>query len=384
MFVLCHDFDRSIHCFRLVGRCLDREVLQPQLFLDKTSTRLEVCTQYVQNLTSIWKNNEDEDISTYDYDEPNRLLENARFAPEKDKALFWTGVSHELRNDYSNRKHRFTLVDQTPGGSLLIDLTYCSHNYYDNETRLCFEKSNQPWDDNLNNGTGGYRGASMAWWQGASREFAKAASGHTYVLFHKQRQYPTLYSQDSIFSRVEVNHLDPARVSTLEFLLTNEIGLDDLETCRGETIKNLTNRFIERGFKQEQIICNEDTWRIKALFCINRDDPMCDTFENLNAIYGSRKNWMVSSIVGWTLLGLVIILLTFWRVKVRAREHVESNADRIVNQVDLENNDENFEPDNPDDRSNGEETNVSLAVGVVDNDLNVSIEDVRGQEIDEL
>lgn len=93
----------------------------------------------MHNLTSIWKNNEDKDISTYDYDHPNRLLENARFTPEKDKALFWTGVSHELRNDYSNRKHRFTLVDQTPGGSLLIDLTYCSHNYYDNETRLCFE-----------------------------------------------------------------------------------------------------------------------------------------------------------------------------------------------------------------------------------------------------
>lgn len=338
----------------------------------------------MHNLTSIWKNNEDEDISTYDYDHPNRLLENARFTPEKDKALFWTGVSHELRNDYSNRKHRFTLVDQTPGGSLLIDLTYCSHNYYDNETRLCFEKSNQPWDDNLNNETGGYRGTSMAWWQGASRQFAKAASGHTYVLFHKQRQYPTLYSKDSIFSRVEVNHLDPARVSTLEFLLTNEIGIDELETCRGETIQNLTNRFIERGFKQKQIICNEDTWRIKALFCINSNDPMCGAFENLNAIYGSRRDWMVSSIVGWTLLGLVIILLTFWRIIVRARESVESNADRIVNQVDLENNDENFELDNPDDRSNGEETNISLAVGIVDNDLNVSIEDVRGQEIDEL
>lgn len=111
---------------------------------------------------------------------------------------------------------------------------------------------------------------------------------------------------------------------------------------------------------------------------------MCGAFENLNAIYGCRRDLMVSSIVGWTLLGLVIILLTFWRIKVRARESVESNADRIVNQVDLENNDENFELDNPDDRSNGEETNISLAVGIVDNDLNVSIEDVRGQEIDEL
>lgn len=78
----------------LIGRCLFLNTLKQDAPTN--------CSQFINDLQSVWDNNRDTEIFTSDYDEYN-LLENADFSSPRDRSLFWSGVPKKVVDDFSNK-----------------------------------------------------------------------------------------------------------------------------------------------------------------------------------------------------------------------------------------------------------------------------------------
>lgn len=294
----------------LIGRCHENRALKPKFHLDPNVT----CEKFVTDFINIWDGpaSRNANISTSDYDE---LLSYADFSTPRDKSIFWAGVPKPIVSDYTNLGSRFTQLVETPGGSLINDLSFCATDYYDANYKLCFKRGGLPqWNS-------GFNGAAAAWWQGASREFAKAVLGHTHVFLYGSSQYKTAFYDETIFAKVEIPNLNHTNIDKLTILFAKEIGFENTETCdsEGSSIKDLTDSLINRGFKENQIECIDDPWEIEMLLCINEaneDDPTCEMYRSLDVLLDDRQEilnekqaWVTSAILGWCMFSVTCLIL---------------------------------------------------------------------------
>lgn len=289
----------------LLGRCKENGVLKPLVQLDSSVT----CKTYVDHLMSVWTE-DNLDITTKDYDDLF-LFVNADFASPKDKSMFWAGVPKPLVNDYTNQASRFTQMVETPGGSLLTDTTFCADNYYNPITKLCYKKYTRlpAWNEMQ----GGFHGAQAAWWQGASREFAKGASGHTYIFFLGSSQYLTAFYDETILAKVEIPNMDANKIDKVTILFAKEHGYDKEETCtsKGSSIEKLTELLKDKaGFAPDQIECIDQPMQIELLLCVDDpDDPSCQRYRSLDVILDQKQDWIISAIVGWSMFGVLACIV---------------------------------------------------------------------------
>uniref|UniRef100_A0A8C8RYP3 ADP-ribosyl cyclase/cyclic ADP-ribose hydrolase 1 n=1 Tax=Pelusios castaneus TaxID=367368 RepID=A0A8C8RYP3_9SAUR len=219
----------------ILGRCYNYvTTVNPQL-RDKDCQKI---WETMQN-AFIYKN--PCNITEEDY---QPLLDLASHSVPCNKSLFWS-KTNDLVHRYTKTSHNFLTLEDTLLGYMADGVSWCGNP---SSPGINYE-SCPKWNECENN-------PNSVYWKMASKMFAERACGVVQVMLNGSVDAGA-FRNNSIFGSVEIFHLDPNKVSTVQIWLMQNIGGPQSESCTGRSITSLKNILEERTLS---VSC-EDNYR---------------------------------------------------------------------------------------------------------------------------
>ncbi|XP_064615556.1 ADP-ribosyl cyclase/cyclic ADP-ribose hydrolase-like [Liolophura sinensis] len=236
------------------GRCYDYvEKINPQAFCGKKN---KSCDELWDTFRSAFTNTSSCNTSAYMY---SAFINASTHSLPRGKSMFWQGVSgfvHEL----TYRGKRYFALEDTLYGYTLNQLNWCwSGEAGDFNYTLCPNRNVCP------------SGPKTTYWEAASREFAKVASGTVQVMINGSRFPP--YNRTGFFGRVELPAMNTSKVDRIRILLAHDLKLHVVEDCNGKSITELKADIKARGMEVE---CTDDPKWVRFYMCVDHPNhPIC-------------------------------------------------------------------------------------------------------------
>ncbi|XP_073898679.1 ADP-ribosyl cyclase/cyclic ADP-ribose hydrolase 1 isoform X2 [Castor canadensis] len=142
------------------------------------------------------------------------------------KTLFWS-KSKELAHQYTWVQGKMLTLEDTLLGYIADDLQWCG----DPSTSEMNYESCPHWKKNCPNNP------RSVFWHVISQKFAEAACGVVQVMLNGSRDEP--FDKNSTFGSVEVFHLHPNKVHTLQAWVMHDIERVSSDSCSGPSINEL-------------------------------------------------------------------------------------------------------------------------------------------------
>lgn len=142
-------------------------------------------------------------------------------------------------------------LEDTLSGYLLNELTFCSTN----KSRKFFSNESCPQDCVTRN---------SPFWNAASIDFAKKASGNVYIMLNGTRKYGAVLNTSTFFKH-ELPYLHSDKIKRLTVFLMHTPGQEKHETCnKPKTLNILSNILLEKNITY---VCEENLERTTFLLC---------------------------------------------------------------------------------------------------------------------
>ncbi|XP_060044316.1 ADP-ribosyl cyclase/cyclic ADP-ribose hydrolase 1 [Erinaceus europaeus] len=142
------------------------------------------------------------------------------------KFLFWSR-SKKLAHRYTRQKKEFFTLEDTLLGRLADGLTWCGEK---GSPEMNYQSCPHWKEDCAKNPV-------LVFWVLASRRFAENACGEVTVMLNGSQS--NAFSRSSMFGSIEVRHLDPKKVHTLQAWVMQNPGGVSGDSCSGTTISDL-------------------------------------------------------------------------------------------------------------------------------------------------
>ena len=195
-------------------------------------------------------------------------------------SVFWSGT-YTSYHDLVKVKNFMSLED-TFGGYLLNEVTFCSSS-----STADFVYKTCPAECVL---------FDSAFWNAASIDFAKKASGHVKLVLNGTRNTGAVLNSSTFF-RYELPYLDVEKVNKLTVFLLHSPGQKRFETCK----KPKTLAYLETALEEKQIAyeCEDNPENILFLMCFyNIKAKECQALKYLiNSNEYLKKKLHMSSIL---------------------------------------------------------------------------------------
>ncbi|XP_048220455.1 ADP-ribosyl cyclase/cyclic ADP-ribose hydrolase 1 [Perognathus longimembris pacificus] len=154
------------------------------------------------------------------------LIELDKQAIPCNKSLFWS-KSNDLAHQYTQIQREMFTLEDTLLGYMANDLSWCG----DPNTSEMNEHSCPNWRLNCPNNP------VSVFWKVLSRKFAENACGVAQVMLNGSLLTP--FDKSSTFGSVEVLHLNPQKVHTLQAWVMNDLGILPSASCSKTSINEL-------------------------------------------------------------------------------------------------------------------------------------------------
>ena len=187
------------------------------------------------------------DIKIEDFKEFFKL---ASHSVPSDSSVFWSGTYNSY-HDIVKLKSYLSLED-TFSGYLLDGLRFCSSNALSD-----FNYETCPFD---------CVSINSVFWNAASIEFAKKASGHVRLILNGTRTIGAI-SNSSTFMKYELPYLENNMIDTLSVFLLHTPGQKSYETCLKPKTLNYLKSILK--YKEIKYECHDNPEQILLLMCFN-------------------------------------------------------------------------------------------------------------------
>ncbi|XP_006884599.1 PREDICTED: ADP-ribosyl cyclase 1 [Elephantulus edwardii] len=168
------------------------------------------------------------------------LLKLANQTVPSSKSLLWSKTK-DLAHQYTRVQQDMFTLEDTLLGYMADGLTWCG----DPGTSDMNYQSCPQWRGECNNS------AVTVFWKTISKNFAESASGEVYVMLNGSAKSngssSEIFDKNSIFGSVEVVHLNPARVHSLQAWVIHNIGAAPKDSCSDSSIGDLRLALSQRN-----------------------------------------------------------------------------------------------------------------------------------------
>jgi len=157
------------------------------------------CNQLWDRFRSAWAGKDNCAVKETDYNEFFSLVHNDKSV--KDRLLFYSGV-RRLTQDFTQTNENYVTLERTITGMIGNDLDFCGCT---SESKTCVDGISY---DTCKKCTGDAKDASYRFWEAASKNFAKRASGVSYVMLNGSKNADEkAYHKWSFFKNYELPEL---------------------------------------------------------------------------------------------------------------------------------------------------------------------------------
>ncbi|XP_053109471.1 ADP-ribosyl cyclase/cyclic ADP-ribose hydrolase 1-like [Hemicordylus capensis] len=172
------------------------------------------------------------------------------------KSLFWS-KTNDLVHRYTKANRDFFTLEDTLLGYIADRLTWCG-----SVTSPGIDYISCPeWKDCDSNPV-------TLFWKMASKMFAETACGTVQVMLNGSLEAGA-FKNNSFFGGIEIFHLNPEKVSTMQIWLMNDVDGPQRDSCTGHSITTLTNILKSRKINAT---CENNYRPVQFLQCASYPD----------------------------------------------------------------------------------------------------------------
>ncbi|XP_072033888.1 ADP-ribosyl cyclase/cyclic ADP-ribose hydrolase-like [Amphiura filiformis] len=213
-----------------------------------------------------------------------------------DQTLFWSGLLDAALN-VARVSMQYRILEESLPGYMANQLVWCGDDDPASVDGINYEKCPE-WGACENE-------TSFRFWQAASREFSRQATGKVSVALNAHRDGGA-FRNTSVFATVELPNLNPDTVTMVEILLVPDItSTEEGEKCGKGSIKELERRLDVAGLPW---ICTYDPLEFRYIQCTTLENPL-----EYKACRGDKQESQRAKeetiIVGAVLGGVILILI---------------------------------------------------------------------------
>ncbi|XP_038601460.1 ADP-ribosyl cyclase/cyclic ADP-ribose hydrolase 1-like [Tachyglossus aculeatus] len=235
----------------ILGRCFNfiRTVNPAQL-------RDTDCTKIWDTFKNAFIQKNPCEITVNDY---QPLMELAAHPANKvpcNKTLLWS-KSYELAHRFARAQSDLFTLEDTFLGYIADGISWCGNS----ESSEVNYQSCPHWDECANS-------PESVYWKTASKMFAEAACGVVHVMLNGSLGKDA-FRNDSVFGSVEVFHLDPEKVHSVQIWVMHNIGGPSSDSCKGSSINNLKSILERRNIKS---FCEDNYRPVQFIQCAENPD----------------------------------------------------------------------------------------------------------------